>query len=221
MDCRWTIERIRGDAGTFHQRDLPAPPVRSLWLLEVDRPAVVLGSAQPADAVDQVLAAAQGIDVVRRRSGGAAVLLEPGRLVWADLVIGRDDPLWHDDVGRAAWWVGELWATALRQFGIAATVHRGPLQRGEYGDRVCFAGLGPGEVQVAGRKVVGVSQRRTRDAARFQTAALLQWEPGVLAALCGIGRLGDPVPPALADAAVGLGLAADEVAAAMVSALPA
>jgi lipoate-protein ligase A len=46
--------------------------------------------------------------------------------------------------------------------------------------RICFAGLGPGEVTVNGRKVVGVSQRRTRKGALFQTAALLRWDPGRL-----------------------------------------
>lgn len=216
----WTVERTRGDAGTFHRRELPIPPVRSLWLLEVDRPAVALGAAQPADSVDEELAVAQGIEVVRRRSGGSAVLIEPGGLVWADLVIGRADPLWDDDVGRAMWWVGEVWATALRHLGVEAEVHRGPLQRGAYGDRICFAGVGPGEVLVDGRKVVGLSQRRTRDAARFQTAALLHWEPALLAALCGIVRLGDAVDSALAGAAVGLGRAAAEVEQALVAALP-
>jgi lipoate-protein ligase A len=41
---------------------------------------------------------------------------------------------------------------------------------------VCFAGLGPGEVLVDGRKVVGLSQRRTRAGARFHCAALRVWD---------------------------------------------
>jgi hypothetical protein len=45
---------------------------------------------------------------------------------------------------------------------------------------VCFAGLGPGEVTVDGRKVVGLSQRRTREAALFQCCAALRWEPARL-----------------------------------------
>ena len=35
---------------------------------------------------------------------------------------------------------------------------------------VCFAGVGPGEVLAGGRKLVGISQRRTRAGARFQCA---------------------------------------------------
>ncbi|MGH9041248.1 MAG: hypothetical protein ACRDZ3_13570, partial [Acidimicrobiia bacterium] len=49
---------------------------------------------------------------------------------------------------------------------------------------VCFAGLGPGEVtDAAGRKVVGLSQRRTRGHTRFQCCVLLRWDPAAMVAL--------------------------------------
>ena len=48
------------------------------------------------------------------------------------------------------------------------TVHDGPMAGGRWAELVCFAGLGPGEVLVAGRKLVGISQRRTRHGSRFQ-----------------------------------------------------
>jgi hypothetical protein len=41
---------------------------------------------------------------------------------------------------------------------------------------VCFAGVGPGEVLVGERKVVGMSQRRTRDGARFQCVVHRSWD---------------------------------------------
>jgi lipoate-protein ligase A len=41
---------------------------------------------------------------------------------------------------------------------------------------VCFAGTGAGEVTVRGRKVIGMSQRRTRAGALFQCAALIRWD---------------------------------------------
>ena len=52
--------------------------------------------------VDHRVAGALGVEVVRRRSGGGAVLLLPGEFVWLDLVIPAGDPLWLDDVGQAA-----------------------------------------------------------------------------------------------------------------------
>lgn len=141
--------------------------------------AVVLGSTQR----DVLLApgAAGAVEVVRRRSGGGAVLVEPGRLVWADVVVPAGDALADDDVGRAAWWLGEAWTRALADLGIpGGVVHRGGLVRSEWSSLVCFAGLGPGEVTVGGRKAVGVSQRRTRHGALFQCAVPLAWDPGPL-----------------------------------------
>ncbi len=171
------MSRSTGSAAAFHARPLPLSARREVAVLEVDRAAVVLGSTQALDAVDGRAAAGAGVDVVRRRSGGGAVLLEPGGAVWVDVVIPRDDRLWSDDVGRAFAWLGDVWAGALEDLGVEAEVHRGGLCTTPWSRLACFGGLGPGELTVAGRKVVGLAQRRTRSAARFQCAALLRWEP--------------------------------------------
>ncbi len=174
----WEVEWARGTAAAFHGRDVQPGAGRQVWVQQVERPALVLGSTQPEDLVDRAAAERAGVEVVRRRSGGGAVLVEPGGTVWVDVVVPPGDPLWDDDVGRAAHWVGEAWAAALGRVGVAdAVVHTGGLVTTPWSRQVCFAGMGPGEVTVAGRKVVGVAQRRTRHGARFQTAALLRWEP--------------------------------------------
>ncbi len=142
---------------------------------------MVLGSGQPDRHVDAERAAGLGIEVVRRRSGGGAVMVGPGIAVWIDVVVPAGDPLWQPDVGRAAWWLGEVWAAALAEIGLSgAEVWRGGQVRSEWSDRVCFAGLGAGEVTVAGRKMVGISQRRTRLGALFQCAVPITWAPAAL-----------------------------------------
>ncbi len=150
-------------------------------------PAVVLGSTQPGSDVDRRQASVQGVDVVRRRSGGGAVMVGEGRALWVDVAIGRDDPRWLDDVGRAAWWVGEAWTAALDRIGVpGAEVWRGAPSRPagrRVAERICFAGIGPGEVSIGGRKVVGISQRRGRGGALFQCAALLDADPAELVQL--------------------------------------
>ncbi len=184
----WTIERALGSASELHGREVDALRGRTAWVLTVSTPSLVLGSTQDATDVDESAAADLGVAVVRRRSGGGAVLLDPGAAVWVDLLVPRGDPLWHDDVGIAAEWVGEAWVGALAALGHDdAVVHRGALVRTPTSPVVCFGGLGPGEVVAGGGKVVGLSQRRTRDVARFQCSALLGWDPDRHAALLAPG----------------------------------
>jgi lipoate-protein ligase A len=152
----------------------------------VDEPALVLGSTQPDVPV-------RGVPVVRRRSGGGAVLVGPGLVAWVDVFVPTGHPLWEDDVGRAFWWLGEAWAAALSSLGgglgLAAppVVHRGPLMTTPWSRDVCFAGLGPGEVTVDGGKAVGMAQRRSREGALFQCALALSWDPARYAQLLALG----------------------------------
>jgi len=186
---------------------------RAVLVHQVDRPTMVLGATQR----DVVVGG--GIDVVRRRSGGGAVLLRPGEVVWVDLLVPRGDRLWEDDVGRSAWWVGEVWRAALADLGVSGTVHRGALNEGRWGGLVCFAGLGPGEILVDGRKVVGISQRRDRSGARFQCTALLAWPADVLVDLLGL----TPTDEALRDlaaAAAPVEVDPDELVGSLLSHLP-
>lgn len=178
--------RASGSAATFHARPLEGRLVPTVHVWEVDRPALVLGSAQRDDVVDRAACEAAGVEVVRRRSGGGAVLLDPGAAVWVDVELPRDHLRWHDDVGRAAWWLGERWGAALADLGVAdPTVHRGGLVVSRWSPLVCFAGLGPGEVTAGpgGPKVLGISQRRTRAGARFQCAVPLTWDVARIARL--------------------------------------
>jgi lipoate---protein ligase len=185
---RWEVQSARGTVGELQQRSLAlidssaAEPFGQRRLAVVQEPvdsALVLGSSQLESSVDLDACAVAGVDVVRRRSGGGAVLVEPGSVVWVDLVIATTDPLWSADVGRSTWWVGEAWADALRSAGHGPLeVWKGSMVRNALSSWVCFAGLGPGEVvETAGPKVVGISQRRTRHAALFQCACLVRWEP--------------------------------------------
>jgi lipoate-protein ligase A len=178
----WRIEHGAGDAAVFHARDLPIGQ-RVATFFRVDSPVLVLGSSQRVDSVDEDAASRLGIAIVRRRSGGGGVLLWPDEFVWLDLEVPLGDELWSDDVGRSMWWVGELWRSALAEFEPRATVHHGPMASTRWSSDVCFAGTGPGEVIVGDAKLVGISQRRTRSATRFQTMVHLRWRPDVVASL--------------------------------------
>ena len=176
----WEVEQLAGSAGELHARPLPQPPRRLVSLIEVDSLAIVLGSSQRATG----LSAPGDVEVARRRGGGGAVWLEPGVSWWVDVFVPRADPLHDDDVGRAFWWLGDVFAATLKALGIVgATVHRGPLVAG---GPLCFDGVGPGEISVDGLKVVGMTQRRTRAGSRFGCVVYRHYDPVPLAAALGV-----------------------------------
>ena len=181
---RWSVEVRREPPGAFHARAVPEPFERAAWVCEPTSPALVLGSTQRDEVADAAACRAAGIDVVRRRSGGGAVLVEPGAILWIDVLLPAGDPRWLADVAQAFLWLGHVWADALGALGVEARVHEGGLCTTQWSRLVCFGGLGTGEVVDAdGRKLVGISQRRTRAGARFQCMAHAAWEPERLVGL--------------------------------------
>ena len=212
----WTILEERGAAGELHALSAEAlndrPVARTVRFSHPDAPALVLGSHQPDDMWDLSALEAAGVGLARRRSGGSAVLVGPGRVLWMDLILPVGDPLWDDDVGRAAWWVGELWSVAIP----GSQVWKGPMRPNEWSPAVCFAGLGPGEVTMGGRKMVGICQRRTGRGALFQTAALLEWRPDDY-----ISLLARPFadPDVLAGSAAGTDVAEEQLKTSLVGRL--
>ena len=124
MSPPWRVEERRGKVAELHQAsaslvgsDGVEPLARRVRFLHAINVGVVIGSAQPGTDVDEGRAARAGLEIVRRRSGGGAVLVGPNEVLWIDLIIPRDDPLWQDDVGRAFWWLGDLWSGALADCG--------------------------------------------------------------------------------------------------------
>lgn len=201
------VERRAGSVTELETRELPALTAATASVFTVQRPLLVLGSGQRAHTVDAAVAEARGVDVVRRNSGGGAVLLMPGESLWIDVLLPREDPRWVDDIGRSSHWLGDAWARAFETLGVTAAVHRGGLDRTPWGRLVCFGAIGPGEITLDGRKAIGISQRRTRAGARFQCLALSRWNPRSLLELLDL----DPADRAraaaeLADVACGVGV---------------
>jgi len=193
----WRVERAAASAAELVVRPHPRPAERTVSLLAVTAPALVLGSTQPDDVVDRARAAAAGLDVARRRTGGGTVLVRPGELLWAEVFVPADDRLWTADVD-ARW-------------------HDGPTLETRWSRRVCFAGVGPGEVLVGDRKVVGISQRRTRAGARFSCAALRVWDADALLAVLSLpGDERDAAAAELPTVAVGVDVKLELLEAALV-----
>jgi len=215
---------LEGSAADLHGRDpfadgVPAGP--AVWLCRFDAPAIVLGSRQRPDLLDRDACLRAGLADVHRRSGGGAVLLRPGDLEWIDLVLPAG--VAPDDVRGSMVWAGEVWRDALVGVGAppgGLTVHGGGMVTTPWSDLVCFAGLGPGELLFDGRKLVGLSQRRTRHGVRIQCQIHRHAIVGSIRELFG-GPIPDvPIdePAVLAD--IGLGsVGGDDLASALATAL--
>lgn len=209
----WSVEGRVAAAAELHQ-PWPGPDraaERRIAICHVTGPqTVVLGSTQGRTVVvDQNWS---DRCIVRRRGGGGAVFVAPARQVWVDIWLPRADPLWDDDVVAGADWVGDAWADAMTELGLRdVAVHRGPSRGDQAAAAVCFAGLGPGEIVVGtpARKLMGLTQHRSRFGVRFQTMAVVWWDPEpVVSALWRLGLVDQAQRNALraatVDRAVGL-----------------
>jgi lipoyl(octanoyl) transferase len=148
------------DAALFESVLAGGPPVLRFYLWA---PACLsLGRNQPARAIyDPKLASAHGIDIVRRPTGGLAVLHD------AEVTYSLMAPMQILGRPRAAYVRANEWLiAALTRLGISAAVAPAHARGGGWrpGQPVapCFAEPAAGEILAAGRKLVGSAQRCER-----------------------------------------------------------
>jgi len=135
-----------------------------LRLYRWDPPAVSLGYSQSVAAeLDLERCRRLGVDVVRRPTGGRAVLH------WEELtysvVCPADDPQLGGPVGQASRCIGACLAAGLATLGVPARLVRGtaPAVRHRAGGgpaEPCFSRVARWELTVGGRKLAGSAQRR-------------------------------------------------------------
>ena len=160
--------RIAGEAG---------PTVRFYgWT----PPAVSLGYAQTLDdGIDWAQCAMLGIGVVRRPTGGSAILHEPpDREVTYSVVARADDFAGAADVLETYRVLGRGLAAGLARLGLEAEVV--PLVRARRGGPAatfCFVRTGAYELAVGGRKLAGSAQRRQSGAFLQHGSILLDADP--------------------------------------------
>lgn len=139
-------------------------------------PAVSLGYGQdPRRELDLERCQDLGIEVVRRPTGGRAVLH------WDELtysvVLPEEEPRLGRSVGDIYRTIGQCLVAGLRRYGVDASLERAALRPG--GNRSaaarspCFASTARWEVVLQGRKLVGSAQRRAEGAVLQHGSLLL------------------------------------------------
>jgi lipoate-protein ligase A len=131
-------------------------PILRLYLWQPA--AVTIGYNQDPTDFDQETIAARGYDLVRRPTGGRAIL-HADELTYA--VIGASpSPLFGDTLHSTYMKINAALLAFLAQLGLAADISDGE-SRADARGLVCFQSAGKHEVKVGGRKIIGSAQRRT------------------------------------------------------------
>jgi lipoate-protein ligase A len=191
---------------TYAADDSPETP--TLRLYGWDPPTLSMGSRQPArDAHDPRYLRAEGIALVRRPTGGRAVLHEHERTYTvAGSLRGGFFPAGVTDSYRR---IASALLTALRGLGIAAAMEgEGADHPGPAGPALCFDRPSDHEITVSGRKLVGSAQLRRRGAFVQHGSILVRALPERLARAAGSASPGD----SLIDLESALGRSPDEAA---------
>jgi lipoate-protein ligase A len=166
------------------------------------QPAVSLGLRQSPPSW-LARADALGVEVVRRVTGGGAVL-HAGDLTYS-VVAPADGPDLPSDLLGSYEWIRARLVSGLARAGIAAAASRA--RAGADRLELCFAGATGYEVELDGEKLVGSAQRRTRRAFLQHGSIRIADDSALYRAVTGDAPRG-PKPPTVAPEALRLALIA-------------
>jgi lipoate-protein ligase A len=221
-DARDGAANMAVDEALLEAYGAPDPPARpTLRLYGWTPPALSLGSRQPAaGAHERAYLRAENIDLVRRPTGGRAVLHEYERTYAVAGALGR--PPFAGGVVDTYRSIARALLAGLRRLGLeaeACEALQSEPDPGPLGFPVCFDRPGAFEIAVAGRKLVGSAQLRRRGAFLQHGSIPLRADAARLSRAIGVGAdatrftdletaLGRPVAREELDRALCAGFAA-------------
>lgn len=146
------------------------------------RPACVsLGRAQTDKEVDLDLARAWGLDIVRRATGGGAILHDETEVTYA-VVLPLDFPGLPRDISGSFARMSDGVVRGLRALGLPAKIESVPDNTRE---TLCYVRKQGTNVMVRGRKISGGAQRRTDKAVLQHGTVIVKREEERMARLFG------------------------------------
>lgn len=155
-----------------------APP--TLRFYQWDPPCISLGRRQLLEAVDLERCRADGVEVVRRPTGGRA-LLHAEELTYS-VIFPEADPRAAGGVLETFRRFAEAFAQALRRLGVPEVAMAPALTPAARGDGfVCFAVPTDYELLAGGRKIMGSAQWRHQGVVLQHGSLPLDGDPGAIA----------------------------------------
>jgi lipoate-protein ligase A len=138
---------------------LAGAPGTTLRFYQWARPTASLGANQKLErAVDAEFCRRNGIDIVRRPTGGK-VVLHHDEITYA--VISNDEALFGPTLGSSYRRISEALVLGLGKLGLRAALAGPPPPDYAKGIVPCFSHPARDEIEIGGRKIVGSAQKRT------------------------------------------------------------
>ena len=168
-----------------------------LRLYSWDPPTVSIGRFQKiGTAVDVEACRRRGIDIVRRVTGGRAVL--HNQELTYSIIARTDDPLFPTNVHGTYKIIAAGLLQGLRNLGIPAEMvsrssRHAALVKKDTKDPACFSSPSWYEILVHGRKIIGSAQRRLSGAFLQHGSILIGYDPALEAEVIPGGGSGDVV----------------------------
>ena len=141
---------------------------------------MLLGAGQPSRAIDRSACERLGIPLLRRMSGGTAVLHDD-QTISLQLTLPSSHPFVGDDIHLNFRWFSELLIAALERLGIQADwipLDRARAEQAPAGlEGACYSTLAPYEIEVGRRKLIGHGQIRRVRATALQAMVYRVFDP--------------------------------------------
>ena len=174
----WKIETKYTETALAHEANLKDWETPTIWVIEPKDTCLVLGKSEREKSyLNFEYIRENNLNLTTRQSGGGAVLVDPQDILWVDVFVPKNSQLWESDIAKASIGIGNAWNQALKEVKVSSSVYTGEFLRSTLSDLVCFAGKGPGEIFREGKKILGISQRRSKLGTRFQCALVIEWNP--------------------------------------------
>jgi lipoate-protein ligase A len=183
--CDAAFNMALDEALALSVRQGGSPPVLRFYGWK--SPAVTLGCFQKTADIDLAYCLAQGIPVVRRPTGGRAILHD-AELTYS-FSARTDIDFFSGGLLKSYRTISEAFHQALLNIGLQADARRKP-EKGAVlaGSPLCFQSSSYGEILLGSRKVVGAAQRRWPDGLLQQGSLPYEHNMGLLLRICRVSR---------------------------------
>ena len=166
-------------------------------------PTLSFGRNQKTTGYDRGAISAAGLAVVRRPTGGRAILHH------REITYSVTAPVSASESIAAAYaWINALLVSALRSLGAPAEIAARSARAPAPDEHPCFSTATPGEITAGGRKLVGSAQYR-EDGALLQHGSILVADDQ--SPVAAFARIPDAKAPATLEQLLGHALAPDEL----------